>query len=124
MATGALVSIEDYLRTTYKSARDYVDGVLYLKSLPARKHGLIQTRLGQLINVGFPTFEAASEVTFQIRTGKHLVPDLIAQERGLIQDPHPTAPVHLCVEILSPEDRMSPVIAKCEEYHAWGVENV
>jgi Uma2 family endonuclease len=27
----------------------------------------------------------------------------------------------LCVEILSPEDRVGAMLAKCEEYHAWGV---
>jgi Uma2 family endonuclease len=27
----------------------------------------------------------------------------------------------LCVEILSPEDRLGATLAKCEEYHAWGV---
>lgn len=30
--------------------------------------------------------------------------------------------MHLCVEILSPDDRMSEVCAKCEEYLEWGVE--
>jgi hypothetical protein len=30
--------------------------------------------------------------------------------------------VHLCVESLSPEDRIGAVIAKCEDYHDWGVE--
>jgi Uma2 family endonuclease len=44
------------------------------------------------------------------------------QRRDRIQDPYPSEPVHLCVEILSPEDRMSKILAKCEEYHTWGVE--
>jgi Uma2 family endonuclease len=92
--------------------------------MPTRKHGLTQTRLGQLINVGYPDYEAASEVTVRIRPEKYLVPDLIVQHRDHIQDPYPTEPVHLCVEILSPEDRLSQVIAKCEDYHAWGVETV
>ncbi len=49
---------------------------------------------------------------------------MIAQRRDHIQDPYPTEPVHLCIEILSPDDRMSEVLAKCEEYHAWGVATV
>ena len=124
MATAALVSVEEYLATPYKPACDYVDGVLYQKSMPTRKHGSIQMRLGQLINTGFPSFDAESEVTVQIRTGKYLVPDLIVQHRDRIQDPYPTVPVHLCVEILSPDDRLSQVLAKCEDYHDWGVETV
>ena len=45
---------------------------------------------------------------------------------------HPTAPVEsvpshppfIVVEILSPEDRMSKVRGKLEEYRAWGVPHV
>jgi Uma2 family endonuclease len=35
--------------------------------------------------------------------------------------PYPTEPVLLCCEILSPEDRLGAMLAKCDEYHAWGV---
>ena len=55
------------------------------------------------------------------REGKWLIPDLIAQDCGKIQDPYPIDPVHLCIEILSPGDSLKRTIAKCEEYHAWGV---
>jgi Uma2 family endonuclease len=44
------------------------------------------------------------------------VPDLIVQESDRIQDPYPIEPVYLCVEILSPGDRMGETIAKCEDY--------
>lgn len=117
-----MVSVEEYLSTNYRPNCDYIDGVLRQKPWPAWNHGILQSRLGQLIEQGFPQFEPASEVTVKIRPGKYLVPDLIVQRRDRIQYPYPTDPVHLCIEILSPEDRMSEVMAKCEEYHAWGVE--
>jgi len=91
--------------------------------IATRKHSAIQSRFSQLM-VGFPDFEANTKLTCQIRTGKYLVPDFAVQARSRIQDPYPTAPVHLCVEILSPDDRLSQVIAKCEDYHDWGVEVV
>jgi Uma2 family endonuclease len=123
MATNAsIVSVDEYLHTNYKPACEYIDGVLRQKPMPTRKHGLIQGRLVYLITMGFQDFEAASEVTVRIRTGKYLVPDLVVQRCDRIQDPYPSEPVHLCVEILSPEDLMSEIFAKCEEYHAWGVE--
>jgi Uma2 family endonuclease len=50
---------------------------------------------------------------------KYLIPDVIAAPE--IQSPYPTDPVLLCVEILSPEDRVGATLAKCEDYHAWGV---
>jgi len=124
MATGALVSVEEYLATTYKPACDYVDGVLYQKAMPTWDHGTIQSQLSTLITQGFPQYKVGSEVTVRIRTDKYLVPDLIVQDRDRIQKPYPTEPVHLCVEILSPEDRIGAVFTKCEDYHAWGVETV
>ena len=41
-----------------------------------------------------------------------------------ISDPYPVEPVELCCEILSPEDRLGAMFAKCEEYLAWGVPMV
>jgi Uma2 family endonuclease len=51
--------------------------------------------------------------------GKYLVPDVIAAP--VLQSPYPTEAMLLCCEILSPEDRLGGMLAKCEEYHAWGV---
>jgi Uma2 family endonuclease len=118
------VSVEEYPATSYKPACDYLDGVLRQKPLPTRKHGVLQGRFIQLISTGFPDFEAASEVTVQLRPGKYFVPDVIVQSRASIRDPYPTEPVHLCIEILSPDDRMSEALGKGEEYHAWGVPTV
>jgi Uma2 family endonuclease len=47
------------------------------------------------------------------------VPDVVAAPR--LQDPYPTEPVLLCIEVLSPEDRLGATLAKCEQYHEWGV---
>jgi Uma2 family endonuclease len=123
MAAGStLISVEEYLNTTYKPACDYIDGVLRQKSMPTWNHGLLQGRLSYLITLEFPGFVSGSEVTVQIRTGKFLVPDLVVQQSDRIQSPYPIEPVYLCVEILSPGDRMSETIAKCEDYLEWGVE--
>jgi len=53
---------------------------------------------------------------------KFLIPDVVVQDRQHIQKPYPTEPVYLCVEIRSPEDKVGSLLAKCEEYHEWGVE--
>ena len=121
MATGALVSEREYLSTTYKPSCDYIDGVLRQKPMPTWKHSVVQSHTAALIN-RFPGFLAGSEFTVKIRTGKYFVPDVAVQRRDHIQDPYAIDPVHLCVEILSPEDRFSEAVAKCEEYHEWGVE--
>jgi Uma2 family endonuclease len=63
--------------------------------------------------------EALCEMHVRLSSTKYLIPDVIASP--VIQSPYPTEPVLLCVEILSPEDRVGAMLAKCEAYHAWGV---
>jgi Uma2 family endonuclease len=122
MAAGSTIPpVDEYVSTTYRPNCDYIDGVLRQKPTPTRKHGRIQSWLVVLTERGFPEFEAATEVTVRIRENLYLIPGLVVQRRDRIQDPYPTEPVHLCVEVLSPDDRISEVFAKCEEYHAWGV---
>ena len=121
-AVQTLISVGDYLAHETKPASEYEDGVLRQKPMAAWDHGVLQKRIMQLLDHAAPALVSASEVTVQIREGKFLVPDVIAQRREAIQDPYPLEPVHLCVEILSPSDRISEALAKCEEYHAWGVE--
>ncbi len=122
--TTTLIPVDEYLRTSYKPNCEYRDGVLTQKPMPTLKHGLIQSRISQLLLNDFRDFLTGSEVTVRLRENRYLVPDLAVLRKDPTQDPYPTQPIHLCVEILSPDDRLSEMIAKGEEYHAWGVQMV
>ena len=119
-----LIPVEEYLQSSYDPSREYRDGVLTPKTMPTRKHARLQGRLFKLIDDGFPDFEAATELTVCLREGRYLVPDVAVERCDRVQDPYPVEPIHLCIEILSPGDRLSEVIAKAEEYHEWGVPTV
>ncbi len=120
LAGATLISVEEYLRTDYKPACDYIDGVLRQKSMPTFKHSELQFAICALVR-RCGGFTAGPELTCRLREGKYLVPDVAVQRLGEVQDPYPKEPVHLCVEVLSPQDRFSDTVAKCDEYHAWGV---
>jgi Uma2 family endonuclease len=117
MSATATVSVEEYLHRTEKPYCEYVDGVLHPKPMPTKLHALIQKIL--MTALDRQGVEALSEVTVRLTATKYLIPDVIAAQS--IQSPYPTEPVLLCVEILSPEDRIGAMLAKCEQYHAWGV---
>ena len=117
MSATAIVSVEDYLRRTEKPYCEYVDGVLYPKALSTTLHALIQKILGKLLDS--QGVQALSEVHVRLSPTKYLIPDVIATSK--LEHPYPTEPVLLCVEVLSPEDRVGSTLAKCEQYHAWGV---
>jgi Uma2 family endonuclease len=117
MSTATLVSVAEYLRMTEKPSREYRDGVLYPKSMATSSHGIVQGTLVSLLRQH--NVQAGSEISVKMSPTKVLVPDVIADR--VLQDPYPTEPVLLCCEILSPEDRLGATLAKCEEYHSWGV---
>jgi Uma2 family endonuclease len=103
MSATAQVSVEEYLRRTEKPYCEYVDGVQNPKPTPTTLHGLIEFMLCLLLR----------------KQGVEVIPDVIAAPA--LQRPYPTEPVLLCVEILSPDDRVGAMLAKCEQYHARGV---
>ena len=53
----------------------------------------------------------------------HPVPDVIAT-KGRIESPYPTQAVEVVIEILSEDDSMSRMIAKCGKYQQWGFEEI
>jgi Uma2 family endonuclease len=117
MSTATLVPVDAYLRVTEKPYREYRDGVLYPKAMPTKLHSIIQRVLMTMLqNQGAPAFP---ELTLCLSATKYLIPDVAVADD--FPGPYPTEAVRLCCEILSPEDRLGAMLAKCEEYHAWGV---
>jgi Uma2 family endonuclease len=114
-----LMPVEEYLALSEKPYFEYLDGVLRQKAMPTRKHGKMEFRLSTLIEQS--GFDATPEQTVKLSERRYLVPDIAVQRVGEIEDPYPSKPVFLCIEILSPDDRLANTVAKCEEYHTWGV---
>jgi len=119
--TTALVSVEEYLASSYEPECEFIDGVLRQKPMATGRHGRMVGDVGYLIRLRFPRFVTSPEVSVRINERMYLIPDVIAELRTHLQDPYPTEPVHLCVEIISPCQSLGEMIAKCGIYHAWGV---
>ena len=119
-----LVSVDEYLRTSYKPACEYRDGVLTQKAMPTGKHAFLQTRIGHYILSAYSQFWVGLELTVRLSEDRYVVPDVAVQYLDRVQNPYPTNPIPLCVEILSPDDRFSETVSKAEEYLAWGVPTV
>jgi Uma2 family endonuclease len=116
-----LVTVEEYLALSEKPYFEYLDGVLRQKAMPTFKHSKMQRRLLNLIEQVRLDLEPFTELTVRLRERRYLIPDVAVLRQSEIDDPYPTKPIFLCIEILSPDDRFSDTVAKCEEYHDWGV---
>jgi len=124
-----LVAIEEYIARFVdggeKPTCEYVDGELIPKSMGTKKHSQVQMNVGRLIGNRYEeTLNPLPELTTRLREGKFYVPNIAVEEMARPipgRYPGPKEPVLLCVEIVSPPDRIGKLFAKCEEYHQWGV---
>ena len=111
------------LRTSYDPNCEYVDGVLFPKSMPTSDHSTVQGTLLALLRAQFPRYWVGAELGVQVRPGKFLVPDLAVQDRQKMQRPDPTDPIVLVSKSFRPDDSLNKTVAKCEVYHEWGTVN-
>jgi Uma2 family endonuclease len=125
MATRTMITVEEYLTTAYRPDCDYVDGVVLERNLGEKDHGRLQLKLGAYFlarQTQWNTY-AIVEQRVQVRPGRFRVPDVCVL-LGRTDEQILTAPPFLCVEILSPEDRMSRLQDRIDDYFAMGVPNV
>ncbi len=123
MATGTLISEDEYLRSSYEGPEpEYRDGELIDRGMPTYLHGMIQMVLGALFLPYRKSHDLwpASEARHRVRPGLVRIPD-VAVQQGKPAMSHPDHPPYVAIEVLSPDDRMGDVTAKLREYRDFGV---
>ncbi len=126
MQTATQVPVEKYLGTTYDPDCEYLDGGLLERNVGEKGHSKVQKKL----LVFWASHEAEWGVfvlqEWRLRLGPrhYRIPDVC-----IIAGPEPneavlSTPPFVCVEILSPEDRVSRMLKKVAAYLAFGVANV
>jgi Uma2 family endonuclease len=126
MATSTLVPVEEYLSTIYRPDRDFVDGVIEERNLGEYDHGKLQAELiiylgGLRKKLGF---HVVSEQRMRVKANRYRVPDICVVVGPEPQEQIFTRPPFLCIEILSPEDRMTRMQERIDDYLEFGVRYV
>ena len=122
MAVAELVSVEEYLSTDYSPDCDYVDGVLEDRNVGEKDHSSLQTALivhlyPRCKELGMRVFV---EQRVQVTPTRYRVVDLCITIGEPDEQIFTTAPF-LCIEVLSPDDRMSRALGVIADYLAMGV---
>jgi Uma2 family endonuclease len=117
-----LVPVEEYLSTAYHPDVDYVAGQLEDRNKGEREHGELQARVWLLLKRN-RTLQPFIETRLMISPNRYRVPDICAYDKKP-QESIITRPPALCVEILSPEDRMSRIMNVVRDYLSMGVPTV
>ena len=125
MATSIQIPIVEYLNTSYRPDREYVDGEVLERNVGKNEH----SRLQALLASWFVRFEdewnvaAFTEQRVQVSSTRVRIPDVLLVPLA----PHPQVfvdPPVLVVEILSPEDSYTETQRRANDYLLMGVGTV
>jgi Uma2 family endonuclease len=126
MPRATLVSIEEYLSSSYEPDCDYVDGVIEERNLGEYDHSNLQTTIATYLRSRARLWKVRVVVEQRIRVSatRVRVPDVCVISRDREIEQVPSKPPLICIEVLSPEDRWTPVETRIQDYLTMGVERV
>jgi Uma2 family endonuclease len=126
MSTAATVLLEEYLQTSYRPDCEYVDGELLERNVGEWDHSRLQGLLYRYLGNREKEWGilVVPEQRVQVKARRFRVPDITvltgqAPTGGTITDPP-----FLCIEVLSPEDRMQQMQERIDDYLTFGVRYV
>ena len=126
MAVTTQVSVEEYLRTSYDPDCEYVDGEVLDRNVGELDHAWIQRAI--LLYVAAREKQLGvtiiQEQRLQVNSRQYRVPDLMILLGSKPNEQIISRPPLVCIEVLSPEDRMSRMQKKIVDYLAFGVRYV
>ena len=126
MERSTLVSVEEYLSTSYRPDREYVDGTLVERNVGEKDHSGLQMALSAYLynrreEHGIHVFP---EQRVQVKPTRFRVPDICVVSGEEPREQILTSPPFACIEILSKDDRMSEMQERIDDYLSFGVSYV
>ena len=120
-----MVSLKEYLATAYEPDCDFVDGSIEERNVGEWDHSRLQFRICAYFLARYETqgMRVLTELRIRVAHGRVRIPDICV----FLADPKqrvPSTPPFLCIEILTPEDRMSSVEVRINDFLAMGVNTV
>jgi len=126
MVSSTLIPVAEYLSTSYRPDREYVDGVVLERTVGELDHSDLQTELSHWFRsrrkeLGVWAF---AEQRVQVKPTRFRVPDICVVAGTKPKERILTHPPFLCIEILSKDDRMSEMQERIDDYLDFGVRYV
>jgi len=126
MSSATLVSVEEYLATSYRPDCDYVDGEVIERNLGTKDHSKLQgeifawfrDRRRELRLTAFP------EQRVQVGQRRYRIPDVCVVPLPEPDEQIFTQPPYICIEVLSPDDSFPKLQKRLDDYLTMGVPNI
>jgi Uma2 family endonuclease len=123
--TAAIVPLAEYLTSSYRPDREYVDGELVERNVGEFDHANLQGLLIACLSSRKKEWGIVvlPEQRVQVNPTRFRIPDItVLTARPDTQIIH--EPPFLCIELLSPGDRMAEMQERIDDYLAFGVRYI
>jgi Uma2 family endonuclease len=126
MGLQTLIPVSEYLSTSYRPDREFLDGAVVERNVGERDHSRVQTDLSTYLNVRAETWQihVFVEQRVQVKATRYRVPDICVVSGAEPEGQILTSPPLACIEILSKDDRWSDVQERIDDYVSFGVPHV
>ncbi|MBK9167591.1 MAG: Uma2 family endonuclease [Bryobacterales bacterium] len=120
------IPLDEYLGTDYSPDCDYIDGVLEERNVGENDHSFAQKQLLLYLSARERQWDVyvVQEQRIQVSPSRYRVPDLCVMPGGRPSEQVFSTPPVLCIEILSPEDRIARIQERIDDYLRFGVPTV
>jgi Uma2 family endonuclease len=125
--TVPLVSVDEYLSTSYEPDVEFVDGVLVEEGMPTAFHQLLSAILLRCFFHYEKNFriKALADVRTQIiERARYRLPDVMVYTTPAPFTRIMTRVPDIVIEILSPDDRQTEILARFGDYEDLGVAHL
>jgi len=126
MPAAELLSVQEYLSTSYRPDCDYVDGVVVERNLGEIDHASLQGAVFSYLHARRKEFgiHVFPELRVQVSPTRFRIPDICAVVGPKPQGRILTSPPFLCIEVLSSEDRLRAQHNRVKDFLRFGVPYV
>ena len=120
------ISVEEYLRTSYHPDCDYVDGEVQERNLGEFDHAAVQMFLGNWFFQHRQEWQlhVLPEMRIRVSGRRVRIADLCLMARSQPVEQVLTQPPLAAIEILSPEDTVTRMMTKLNDYERMGIRTI
>ena len=123
----ALISLEEYLHTSYHPDCDFVDGIVEERNMGDIGHSLLQAELAFWFRSHRNDWNirVMTEVRTRVSASRVRLPDVaVAYDDSAMKDKIREKPLLIAIEVLSPDDRIPRVLVRLADFWKMGIRNI
>lgn len=126
MSSTTLISVKEYVASSYRPDCDYIDGEVRERNSGELEHSLLQTIIAALFWANQQSWKVLPlvEQRVQVATTRFRVPDITVLKADQPREAIVAVPPLILIEILSKDDSLRSMQERVDDYLHFGVEHV